>query len=343
MNNKNRRFILEELIRSVEEEIAELERLESQEYYLWKDGEPFEDDSYWFVGYSDKELSEGKWGNLREDRGRRSIGNMFRIKEEALFYIEKRKVLTKLRKHACSDGCYGLRYNALSKDIVVTPLDEGIGSVLAFKSEDIAKKALDEVGRERVSRYLFGESNSRENSNRIEELNKTLASLKRELRVLVSRGAGDFGFWVPDDSESYWYICSDGSVDMGIWDIMDEDTSRLSVGNVFRTKADALFELRRLELMTLIKPYTCNFRRDDSPLYVIVPSGVDEVSVRPYDDVCLMDCVVYFDSEDKAYKAIEVAGKAKILKYLLGVNADAVSDLNGEDSKARIRKYLFGL
>lgn len=321
MDSKNKRSIIEEAIRSVEEQIAELERLESQEYYLWKDGEPFEDDSYWFVDYSDEVLSEGKWENLREDRGRRSIGNMFRIREEALFYIEKRKVLTELRKHACSGGCWGLRYNALSKDITVTPLTEGIGSVLAFESEGTANKALDEVGRERVSRYLFGESNSRENSNRIEELNKTLASLKRELRVLVSREASEFG----------------------VWDIMNEDTSRLSVGNVFRTRADALFELKRLELLTLIKPYTCNFRRADSPLYVIVPSGVDEVSVRPYDDVCLMDCVVYFDSEDKAYKAIEVAGKDKILEYLLGVNADAVSNLVGEDSKDRVRKYLFGL
>lgn len=212
---------------------------------------------------------------------------------------------------------WGISYDDKDNTIVVIPLKNSANnSVLAFSSKDIAERTINTVGRERIAKYLFGESNK----EKIKELKEKLVSLKKELNELVTKEARDTGYWVPNDGDTYWYISKYGKIDKAVWNTMKEDSGKLAIGNVFRTKGAVEFELERLRILSVIKPFTCRSRQIDKSLYVITPTQDDDVAVSSYNHVCLTDTTVYFETEEQAHKAIELIGKDKLNKYLFGKN-----------------------
>lgn len=310
---------LKEEIKLIEKQISELEKTEDDSCYLWNRTKPTDDDIYWFVNFDGFDTGRDWWDGNWKDKERFDMCNVYRNEEEALIFLRKRAILTELRKYACdcndSGEKWGISYDSKTKTIVVIPLNSVNHSALAFGSKDAAERAIDIVGRERIANYLFGESNK----EKIKELEDKLLSLKKELIELTTKEARDAGYWIPNDGATYWYISKYGNIDKAVWDIMREDIDRLSIGNVFRTKKDVEFELERLRVLSIMKPFTCRFRQTDKPLYVIVPTEDGSVTVSTYDFVCLTDTTLYFDSEEKAYAAIEATGENQIRKYLFGI------------------------
>lgn len=89
-------------------------------------------------------------------------GNAFKTMEEAEFELERRKVITELKKYSktynpkVNNFC--ICYSYAEDDFVpyLEPLDESDIGTYYFKSKKMAEKAIKEVGEERIKKYLFG-------------------------------------------------------------------------------------------------------------------------------------------------------------------------------------------
>lgn len=131
---------------------------------IWK---PEYGDWYWFVG-SDGQINNCEWANDRIDRGRYSMGNCFRTKEEAEFAREKQKVKTELQRYADEyndpdqeewDGAnfhYYIGYDVIDDDLMPVPavMLRRINEVY-FSSKEIAEDAANKIGVKRIIKYLF--------------------------------------------------------------------------------------------------------------------------------------------------------------------------------------------
>lgn len=131
---------------------------------IWK---PEYGNWYWYIG-SDGQVDNCEWVNGPIDRGRYSMGNCFRTKEEARIAREKQKVKTELQRFADEhndsdqeewDGAkfhYYIGYDVIEDDLIPVPavMIRRINEVY-FSSKEIAEDAANKVGAKRIMKYLF--------------------------------------------------------------------------------------------------------------------------------------------------------------------------------------------
>lgn len=117
-------------------------------------------DDYWYVD-SDTDVMDIAWYDGEYDQGRLSIGNVFKIKEEAEFAAEKLKVEAELRKFSRP-----FELDSLNHYIFLDTDDDCLGvdslsfcqsqGTIHFESEEKAQQAIDAVGEQRIKKYIFG-------------------------------------------------------------------------------------------------------------------------------------------------------------------------------------------
>lgn len=131
---------------------------------IWK---PEYGERYWFIS-TDGQISNCEWINDRIDRGRYSMRDCFKTKEEATFAREKQKIKIELQRFADEhndhdkekwDGenlHYYIGHDAIKDDLTVTPVAilRGIYGIY-FTSKEIADVAVKTVGEKRILKYLF--------------------------------------------------------------------------------------------------------------------------------------------------------------------------------------------
>ena len=142
-------------INSLKQRIAELEQQVEQEKEF-----PQKYDDYWYVD-DDTEVLSQKWHNSEYDEGRLSIDNVFKTKEEADFAVEKLKVEAELRKFSrpfkYGDWNFEILWNNHENNIELDWSGYVVRqSVIYFESGEIAEKAIESVGEERIKKYIFG-------------------------------------------------------------------------------------------------------------------------------------------------------------------------------------------
>lgn len=147
---------LKEELKALKERIAELERLEKEERGFPQDG-----DKYWLIEET-LGVSRYAWAGDDFDNKLLSVGNVFRTKQQAEFAIEKLKVEAELRKYSRTfkhgGDNYTFNFNHDEGKVVHVYASESyeeLGS-LYFESRDKAQQAIDEVGEERIKKYIFG-------------------------------------------------------------------------------------------------------------------------------------------------------------------------------------------
>lgn len=131
---------------------------------VWK---PKKDEEYYFIGNCN-DIRQDIWDKYNVyGEGRYSIGNCFKTIEEARFAIEKLKVIAELKRFAQEHNEYEidwtnnswkyyLSYNHLSiKSIVIISTITVQGANIYFTSEEIAKKAIESIGKDRLKKYYF--------------------------------------------------------------------------------------------------------------------------------------------------------------------------------------------
>lgn len=146
---------LEEVKSKIEE--LKQETRENETDNRWK---PKAGEDYWLVNV-DGGVYRYKWYNDKFDNVLFNHTDIFPTKEQAIFDRERKRIrreLMKYGKNFVSNRCnWAIYYNYRDKAIgywVSTlcfhPFD------IYFESEEMAKKAVKEVGEDRIKKYLFG-------------------------------------------------------------------------------------------------------------------------------------------------------------------------------------------
>lgn len=122
---------------------------------------------YWYIS-DNGVLHRSVWHGDYVDEARYSIGNCFRIEEDAEFVLEKQKIKTELKRFADThndpdklewnktNGHYEIVYNYRLGRLDFSELRSCSSTdAIYFTSEELAKKAVETVGRERILKHMF--------------------------------------------------------------------------------------------------------------------------------------------------------------------------------------------
>lgn len=138
----------------------------SKESRVWK---PEKHERYYYIdGYGN--VAADNWDDYEVDIDRLNVGNVYRTSEEAELALEKIKVKAELERYALEhndpkkeawDGNsyhYEIVCAYLSKEGVSVSTNTGPyrgESITYFTSKEIAENAIEEVGEDRILKYLF--------------------------------------------------------------------------------------------------------------------------------------------------------------------------------------------
>lgn len=141
----------------------------------------------------------------------------------------------------------------------------------------------------------------------VEELKKCIKELK-EVEI------EEDGIWVPEIDEEYWFIYNYADLDYEIWLDYSFDKDRLAIGNVFKTKEEAEFEVERLKVLAELKQFSRKFKYGLANYYIDYDYINDIITYM----LCYTDFIptICFESKDVLKKAIEEVGEDRIKKYL---------------------------
>src|SRR5574344_1654854 len=145
---------IEELEMKIKELSEEIERLKAEE-----DNKPKYGEDYWFIRY-DNEVISNVWYADDIDEARYELGNAFRTREEAEVRKEQLKVEAELRRFSRpfeeNEQNVILKYaHDTNKLLTGHHLYSQYGNIY-FASEEVAYKAIETVGEERIKKYYFG-------------------------------------------------------------------------------------------------------------------------------------------------------------------------------------------
>ena len=121
----------------------------------------------------------------------------------------------------------------------------------------------------------------------------------------------------PQFGDDYWYVDSDTEVmDTALYD-GEYDQGRLSIGNVFKTKDEAEFQVEKLKVEAELRKFSKKPNVSEVN-WLIVCSDSEEVHTL-YTTQEIYQGSIYFESKKVAQQAIESVGEDRIKKYIFGV------------------------
>ncbi|MDU1599122.1 hypothetical protein [Peptostreptococcus anaerobius] len=156
MNNDIRKLI-DDNWEDIKELIAQRAEAEQKPKTIW-DLETKDSKEYYRIEASG--FVEESCFNATYDKYVRDMGNAFLTKEEAEFEKERRKVETILRKYSrpfkVGEENWYITHCHDEKDFSVTAYSVVDYGILCFESEEMIKKAIYEIGGDRLKKYWFG-------------------------------------------------------------------------------------------------------------------------------------------------------------------------------------------
>lgn len=141
--------------------------------------------------------------------------------------------------------------------------------------------------------------------------------LLKALEALEKVNIEEDGFDKPDFGESFFYLTDTGSIVEDTWTDTHTDYARLCLGNLFKNKEDAEFQLERLKVLAELQPYTCKFERDLHN-YNFYYDHIDEKLRLGYSNFT-QHANINFRTEELAKEAKEAVGEDRIKKHLFYV------------------------
>lgn len=126
--------------------------------------------------------------------------------------------------------------------------------------------------------------------------------------------------WNLKEGDTYYSIYGNGNVSSEKkWFDDDYENNYRGIGNAFLTKEEAEFEVerRKIETEMLRLGGRRKFNRGKDNYFIMYTriEGLDYVNYHSMHE----QGVIYFESEEKAKKAVETIGKDRIKKYIFGV------------------------
>ncbi len=120
----------------------------------------------------------------------------------------------------------------------------------------------------------------------------------------------------PQNGEEYFYIISIGHISQDVYDGNMTDLQRLAIGNMFKTKEEAAFEVERLKVLKELKEISKSFEFYEPNFYL---TQLVDKEIEVACTVCFQYDTIFFASEGDAESAIEAVGEERIKKYYLGI------------------------
>ena len=125
----------------------------------------------------------------------------------------------------------------------------------------------------------------------------------------------------PQDRDVYYYVASMGSVESLQWTDCPVDRQMAQIGNCFKTKEEAKFEVERLKVLAEMKKFAePEDRKWDSCNEHYYPYYSFERDNIEYQ--CKFECKsngIYFESEEKVKECVKAVGEDRIKKYYLRI------------------------
>ena len=149
-----------------------------------------------------------------------------------------------------------------------------------------------------------------------EEINKLIEEFEARLKAMKEEYNQDW-------NAEYFYIASTGDIYSNHWVQDESDTKSYEIGNVFKTKEEALFEVEKRkvlhELKQLGRPFRPNKCNYGICLHHDSPDNQKELFYKSATEVEQIYGDYYFDSIPKAKDAVYRIGEDRIKKYLFGI------------------------
>ena len=154
--------VCEECMKKQEEEIKHLKKCikelkdKESEDSIWI---PEYREEYWMVFIGECRVYRAFWRNSDIDKKRLNVGNVHKTQEEAMFKLEKMKVLEELKKFSCKyrkgELNYYISLNSNTNELLISLSYIYMRFDFYFESYEKAKEAIEEVGEDRIKKYLF--------------------------------------------------------------------------------------------------------------------------------------------------------------------------------------------
>lgn len=160
--------------------------------------------------------------------------------------------------------------------------------------------------------------NKKEIKNKIKEAKEQITELQKTVNNLEEQ-LNKTGRWKPEEDERYFYILSDGDVSCGYNDKGTFCKNRISIGNCFKTREEAEFEVDRLKVLAELKEFAFepDWKDGKQDKYALAYNHVNE-EVDYCISIYLKKDEIYFETREDVKNAIERVGKYRIKKYLFG-------------------------
>lgn len=157
-------------------------------------------------------------------------------------------------------------------------------------------------------------------------LNNLTDKERNELIDLVKKANNDDNKKFPSKNENYFYIASSGLVLETTNDGYESDETRISMGNCFKTKEDAKFELERLRVLHKMREIAGDvvIKKEDtktSHLWCgLEYSSADKIkpcfiNSTTYSERFIKSSEIIFPNASSAQKAIAEIGEDTLKKY----------------------------
>lgn len=149
---------------------------------------------------------------------------------------------------------------------------------------------------------------------------------RKQLMKIIKKSNGcKRNLWKPNYGRKYFYINNCGRIMNSEWYDDRIDSEFYKIGNCFKTKEEAEFELERIKVKTELRrfseennEYEIDWKDKKQEKWVIFYNCKEEIINPMYVyDFCI--CNICFTSEEIARQAIKSIGEERLKKYYFGI------------------------
>ena len=145
----------------------------------------------------------------------------------------------------------------------------------------------------------------REYSEEMKLLQKQLEDTNKQIEELQNLEIEDYIVWKPEYGEKYCFFSSYAEFFEEKWGCSNVDKDRLSIGNVFRAKQEAEFQLERLKVINELKSFSSEFEYGKENYFMYYHNKYKMVLISCEEIVQRSE--LYFESNEKIKQAIELS------------------------------------
>lgn len=160
--------------------------------------------------------------------------------------------------------------------------------------------------------------NKKEIKNKIKEAKEQITELQKTVNNLEEQLNKADGRWKPEWSKNYYFIQPNGTTAFTN-NLSDTDQDIIAIGNCFKTREEAEFEVDRLKVLAELKEFAFepDWKDGKQDKYALAYNHVNE-EVDYCLSIYLQKDEIYFETREDVKNAIERVGKYRIKKYLFG-------------------------